>query len=311
MPIQPLLPPRPKKHTSLKRLLPRQFLRPPSLAESIGVLEASLAINADPAIGYLTYRESGPGFSITWGKAQRRNRRLIESRYGIIGHRVRSMVELEYRIACRFMFIPGAISEAVPSDVEQIIVRTFAQNLVAFRTALDLTFCGVYSAARPLLRQAYEGLMIAKLCSLDPASDAYDLWLDDGHIALSGHVLDRIAKPAREEFVRLWRALSSATHALSGAGQPDLDNAAAIDHAPLNLIWIQMLLEANYHLFTAHFLTPTIRYYQRAWFPDEQLARDRAALRGLFAAGRRSPMGDRGRLFIRYYKAAWTLRPPR
>lgn len=308
--MRTLLPTPAKKHISAKRFAPRQFLRPPCLTDSPLAFEASLANNVAPASGYLTYRQSGPGFGVTWDKARRRNQRLIHARYGTVETRIKAIIELEYRVACRFLFIPGAISEAVPSDVEHIVVRTFAQNLVSFRAALDLTFCGVYSAARPLLRQAYEGLMIAKLCSLDPASDAYDLWLDDGHIALSGHVLDRIAKPAREEFVRLWRALSSATHSLSGAGQPDLDNAAAIDHAPLNLIWIQMLLEANYHLFTAHFLTPTIRYYQRAWFPDERLARDRAALCALFAAGRRSPMSDGGRLFIRHYRAAWTLRRP-
>lgn len=299
-----------KKHTSAKRFAPREFLHPPCLTDSPLALEASLAKNVDPAAGRLTYRQSGLGFAVTWDKALRRNQRLIATRYSTIRSRIKAIIELEYRVACRFLFIPGAISDAVPSDVEHIVVRSFAQNLVSFRSALDLTLCGLYSAARPLLRQAYEGLMIAKLCSLDPASDAYDLWLDDGHIAFSRHVLDRIAKPSRQEFLRLWKALSGMTHAVSGAGQPDLDNNAAVNHAPLNLIWIQMLLEANYHLFAAHFLTPTIRYYQRAWFPEKRLARDRKVLRGLFSAGRRAPMSKGGRLFVRHYKTAWMLRSP-
>jgi hypothetical protein len=301
-------PVRPKKHNSVKRLAPRVFLRPPSLGESPEVYEASLARNVDPASGHLTYRQSGPGFCVTWSKSQKRNRRLITARYGSVGDRIRSIIDLEYRIACRFVFIPGAISDALPNDAEHVIVRTFAQTLVSLHSALDLTFCGLYAAARPLLRQAYEGLMIAKLCSLDPMSDAYDLWLDDGHVGFTRHVLERIATPSKESFDHLWKALSGATHALSSAGQPDLDNAAAVERAPLNLIWIQMLLEANYHLFTAHFLTPTIRYYQRAWFPEKRLARDRHVLRELLAVGRRSPMGDEGRLFIRHYKARWQLR---
>jgi hypothetical protein len=192
--------------------------------------------------------------------------------------------------------------------VYDLFQRTFAANLVSIKTAFELTLDGVYANAMPLLRQAYEGQMLSKLCSLDPTSDVYDRWLDGQQIFFTQDVLSRITSPSTAEFKRLWQCLSRSTHASSICGQPDLANEPAVESAPLNFVFALMLLEANYHLLCSHFVNTSMRYYKREWFPDGKLSEERRLLRELFMQGKASGMAGGARTFIKDFRARWTLR---
>jgi hypothetical protein len=236
------------------------------------------------------------------------NRALILEAYSDDCARIRNILELEYRIACHFFWIVNGIAYADVIPVYGLLQRTFAGNLVAVNSAFELTLDGLYSNARPLMRQAYEGAMISKLCSLDPNTDVYDRWLDGEHIVFSRDILHRIRTPAVDEFKLLWQCLSGDTHWSSYSGQPDFANDPAVRAAILNLIFSNMLLEANYHLLCSHLITSSMRYYQQSWFPDAKLREDRKKLKSLFSKGKISGMGKGARAFIRDFRSKWTLK---
>jgi hypothetical protein len=217
-------------------------------------------------------------------------------------------VELEYRISTHYFWIVSGISYAEVNPVYGLLQRTFAANLISIKTAFELTLDGLYANARPLMRQAYEGVMISKLCSLDPTCDVFDRWLDGEQIFFTQDVLRRIGSPSIDEFKLFWQCLSGDTHASSYCGQPDLANIPALESAPLNFVFAHMLLEANYHLLCSHFVTTSMRYYQRAWFPDDELTKDRRALKSLFSQGKVPWMARGARTFIRDFRSKWLLK---
>jgi hypothetical protein len=294
-------------YVSIKRSEPRVINGPPPIFDKNYDETKYLAKYAKPEEGRLTYRRSGPGFLETYAASKVKNRSLILSRFSNHYGRIREILELEYRIATSYFWIVNGIAYAEVNPVYGILQRTFAGNLVALNSALELTLDGVYSNARLLMRQSYEGAMIAKLCSIDPSSDVYDRWLDGQYIVFSADILKRIVTPQVTEFRRFWQCLSGDTHASLLSGQPDFQNRPAVEAAPLNLVFIEMLLEANYHLLCSHLVTPSMRYYQRAMVPDEELDTDRHALKALFRKRQVPWMAKCARTFIRDFRSTWSL----
>jgi hypothetical protein len=243
----------------------------------------------------------------TYAASKTRNRSLILSAFSEHYSRLREIIDIEYRIASNFFWLVNGWGDAAVNPVYSLLQRTFAGNLVAINSAIELTVDGAYSNARPLMRQVYEGTMIAKLCSVNPSLDVYDRWLDGEHIVFTADILRRIAKPDVEEFKVFWKCLSGDTHASSNSGQADYQNQPVVSAAPLNFIFAQILLEANYHLLSSHLVTPSMRYYQKAFVPNPDLEVDQRKLKSLFSKKNIRLMGKSARQLIRDFRSKWTL----
>ncbi len=270
--------------------------------------ECNLATNVDPKSGKLTYRATGPSFILTYSSSREENRRLISENFADSYSRLVETIELEYRIASAYFWIIDGIRYAQANPATRLLQGAFAGNLVLINSALELTLDGLYSNARPLMRQAYEAAMIAKICSLDPSSDVYDKWLDGQYIQFTNDILRRILSPGDVEFKRLWQGLSGYTHASYYSGQADFANSPALEEAPLNFIYLHMLLEANYHILCSHIVTDSLRYYEKNWGPNDGVSKDKKQLKSLFREGKVPWMAKSARTFIRHFRATWALK---
>jgi hypothetical protein len=296
-----------KPYVSAKRSEPRVIEPPPPIFEKDYDETKWLAKYAKPESGQLTYRRSGPGFLETYVASKERNRSLILSVFSEHYDRLRNIIELEYQIACNYFWIVNGCCYAEVNPAYPLLMRTFAGSLVAINSAVELTVDGAYSNALPLMRQVYEGTMIAKLCSLAPSLDVFDRWLDGEYVVFTTDVLRRISKPDVAEFKRFWQCLSGVTHASYYSGQADYENESVVNAAPTNFIFAQMLLEANYHLLCSHLITQSMRYYQKAFTPDPQLEINRKKLKELLCKKNIAFMAESGRRFIRDFRSTWTL----
>ena len=272
-----------------------------------GVCEGNLASDIQPKSGVLPYRISGPTFIETFSQSRTENRRLLTKEFEHCSSRIRKIIELEYRIASSYFWLIDGIGCANVSEAYRPLTRTFAANLVFLNTAFELTLDGLYSNARPLMRQAFEGSMIAKLCSVDPALDVHDKWLDSQYIQFTPNILHRIKSPSTDDFRTFWKDLSGFTHASHDSGQPDLSNEAALSHAPLNFIFLQVLLAINYHLLSSHIVTNSLRHYQKNYSDYQGLSSDRTALTKLLRIGSTPWMAKPARNIIKTFRATWTL----
>ena len=294
-------------YVSQKRDEPRPLLRRRSLDDNENIEPQIIASEVDPREGWLTYRPSGPGFWRTINQGKMQNRYLIKRHFSKECEYIPECIELLYGVPSRIIWIPETDPYVIPNASWQVVEGTFTGALTLLATSFELTLDGLYTHARPLLRQLFEGLMIAKLCSLDHSTEVYDKWLDGAHTNFTNDIINRITHPGREQFVDLWKSLSGDTQASYFSGQPDVNNGPALRMAQWNFAFLHMLLHATYHLLRTHLTTPSIRYRQREWFPDKELGSLRLKLTEHLSFSKAKILGSDAKQFMKDFSSNWTL----
>lgn len=292
-------------YVSALRNRPRTGISPPPIDNPES--EECLACNLDPSLGRFAFRPSGPPFIETVEKSSARNRSLVNKSFGTDCQRLHDIIELEYRIYSHYAFIIEGWGDARVNNSTDILAPTFLNNLLSLCTSQQLTEAGHVLNARLIMRHVFEGLMIAKLSSVDHSSEVFDKWLDGVQINFTNEVLKRIRKPGTDGFKQLWRLLSECVHSSRNSIQIDLIIDSETNAEVLNLIWITMLLESNYHLLSSHLITPSMRNYHNTFAPPDDLDENLSSIRQLFKKNREIWLGKGARSFIHLFKATWTL----
>lgn len=210
-----------------------------------------------------------------------------------------------YAMASQFAWLLNAPHIAYPGQAPVVIFSTFHKNLIALYSSLKLTRSGLFGPARSMLRHAYEALIVAKFCSVSESTRVYEKWKDGDVVYFTNSVLKKIAHPSTEAFAEFWELMSGYSHATIYAQQITLNVGATPKEVPLNLVYIRILLECQYHLLTGHLVTPSMRYYAKRYRrgPDPAPAL-RARMKSVLDATRSSLL-NRPREIIRNYRAAW------
>jgi hypothetical protein len=197
--------------------------------------------------------------------------------------------------------------DAIPHPANHVLFSCFHKTLLSLHAAHNLTLDGLYGIARPHLRQAFESLMIAKLCATDPASEVFDKWIDGLDLYFTNGILKRIAHPDTSEFSETWRLLCNWSHATVFASQLSLDLETTREETGENLAFIGVLLNFQDHLLNRHILTPTVKYYADRYGDRAKLAESKALLKSALTA-LQLHLGTPSRRLVRDFRATWQLR---
>lgn len=254
------------------------------------------------------YRSDGPALSEIFDSACEGNvRELGQAMKGDFEY-VGAQLDRLYSLAS--LYIPNLLSpvraELNPST--QILIPCFHKSLLSLVTAFDLTKRGLYGPGRPLLRHAFESLMIAKFCSVNHESGVFDKWMDGYDIWLSSDVFDNLASPQTDALRMFWRDLSGYTHSTVYASQPTLRATDAVSaHAVgLNTVFLAMLIECMYHLLSTHIATRSVRWYQD-FYGDGEVARETSQRLKSQMTLRRRAMTQGARRLVLDYRARWVI----
>ncbi|KMQ74074.1 hypothetical protein Msub_10245 [Marinobacter subterrani] len=257
-----------------------------------------------PESGKLNYHLKGHRFSEIFEASVEENRRKITSEFHDEVSRAHEVADLIYELASQYMWLVRSPLAADISPVNDILMPCFHKTQIGVYSALTMTEKGLYGAARPLLRHAFESLMIAKFCSVNNDSEIFDKWVDGLDIYFTNGVLKKIKHPDNDEFKVFWSSLSNYSHSSIYAIQPDLSVDGASSEIDLNFVFIGMLQECKYHLLIRHFVTPSMRYYQARYKDRGRVCEIKERLKQLFTESRRS-MAPGAKALIRDYRAAW------
>lgn len=175
--------------------------------------------------------------------------------------RVWEAFNLIYRLASRYVWVIYHEPYAQVNQVQGVLFPCFHKGLVSLFVAYELSVEGLYGPARPHMRHAFESLMIAKYCSLNPDADVFDRWIDGVDLYFTNAVIKKITRPKLIEIPELWKHLCGWTHSTVFAGQPNVAVGDAISDVRVNIGLIGVLLRCTYHLLSTHMLTPSVRYY--------------------------------------------------
>jgi hypothetical protein len=239
-------------------------------------------------------------------EAKNLNRKELSDHYFALSKAVNDSLDALHALASFHSWTFDGWADADPHPAHPVLFSCFHKTLFSLHAAHELTMDGLYGVARPHLRQAFESLMIAKFCAIDPESDVFDKWIDGVDLYFTNAILRKLAQPLMEEFADAWRLLCQWSHATVYANQLTMDIDTTREQAGLNIAFVSVLINFAYHLLNTHVLTPSIKYYAKRYGRSDDKA-PRASLKSSMAVLREC-LGPDSRSLVRDYKARWKLK---
>jgi hypothetical protein len=213
----------------------------------------------------------------------------ISRHFGQEAELARKILDSSYEVASHFSWCLNAPHIAQHPANLSVLFAAFHKGLFTLSSCLDLTCKGLYGPARPLLRHAFEFLVIAKFCSVHPKTKVYESWRDGRVVYFSNGILKKINTPDVQPLADLWQELSEMTHATSSSSQVGLYFPLIAAEVQINLALIRVLCDWLAHLLNQHIITPSMRYATERHTPakpalksaKQRLAQDLKASRSM------------------------------
>jgi len=200
-------------------------------------------------------------------------------------------------------------------DFTTLVKTALVKNMYSISSAIRLTIDGLVGSARIIMRNVFEFLLIAKYASISNDSTFITKWENGEEISLSRQIFRNITYPKSDEIKRFWNMLCRYTHGTVYSQQIEIDSKDIKNDIKLNLLFIRMLLEMNYHVLNSHFTNDSISYYTNFYITNYsgedskikvfKLYKDE--LRTLFKESK-STMEKEPRKVIYDFKLKWELK---
>jgi hypothetical protein len=234
-------------------------------------------------------------------RESRKNARVIKER---LGHR---WMTLECVIDCQSRLSGILLKEGTLKQMQDLV---YTENLLLNNTLLNLPYRAhsillliknsMYGAARPLVRQAFEQMLLAKQSELEPA--IVEKWHQQERLG-AGSIIKRLAEEGKNVAAMkdFWEVLNRMTHPTREAMQPllvplyehpengfpfqwvaenkleqetaSLDSLLANSMFTLDMLYV--ILGMNFHLLVGHMERKARGYFPGSKEPEEFLERKR------------------------------------
>lgn len=202
-------------------------------------------------------------------------------------------------------------------DLHALLMASFHKNIFSLFSALRLSSCGLYGAARPLMRNVFEWLMISKFSSISDNPSVMKKWHNEETIYFSNSILKKIKVPSPDQFYDFWSIVCGYSHATRSSLQISLeiDDEQIFKDIKINIAVINALLECNYHLLNTHLITTEYEYMGKFYYGPSfphlrkyKVPELRKAAHTLFKNNRKF-LGAGSIKLISAYKRKWVLSP--
>jgi len=194
------------------------------------------------------------------------------------------------------------------NPVNKILFTAYHKSTINLATSFYLTKHGLWGNCRPLIRQTFEFLIIAKFCSIEEEYRVFKLW-ENGEQILLGNIFKKLDKSKTDKFKELWGILSDQTHGSIYASQLGFDLKEDIDEFFMNFLLLEMMLECQYHLLISHIVTPSMNYYLKQYGDDkyEKIKKLKKKLNQNYKESKKT-MKSHAKELIYNYKSKWIIK---
>lgn len=221
---------------------------------------------------------------------------------------------LIYRYQSRFLL---GIGDNKHSDV---ILSTLIKSMYNLSSVIDLTINGHIGAARIVIRNIFEFLVLGKYILIREDKIVNNRWDKIEYVSIGQAVFNETVYPKdkdKEAFKKLWVDLSLYTHATRVSGQITYEYDYIKKEIKLNFNYILLLLVMLYNYMNAFLATPYFKRYIKslaeAQPDDKNLNKAVLYQEYLNKTIKRVKAGfnDEGKKIINYYAAKWRFSPPK
>lgn len=234
-------------------------------------------------------------------------KKIIDKRYRYLITLNESLLNLQHSIAACHFWQLGAPMGFRNAPNKAPIISAFHKNIYAFWSALELTRKGIYGPARTLLRYIFEALIIAKFSSLNPKSGVVSKWLNGEDVFLARDIIGQIRSPDVSEIKIFWKLLCQYAHATKYAQQVGLDLSEVDKEVHLNLLFLRILSECNYHLLNSHLLNKSMLYYTNLYNKEANSKDKSVRIRNIFLESKKE-LRPSSKKLIREYVRKWVFK---
>lgn len=209
--------------------------------------------------------------------AQENTKNFSRTYQDLIGG-IRELLDVECRITGCFVgwwLAPWTLKKG-HKELMPLQFSLFHRSFFTIYSALSLTVSGFYEAARPLLRNIFESLMISKFCDVCDDDSVMKKWDSGETVYFANSILKKIEVPDPAPFSEFWNIICEHSHATKASGQPSIELKDENEeiNVPVNLAVINALLECNYHLLNTHLITPELNYMHKFYSNSKPKVRD-------------------------------------
>jgi len=199
----------------------------------------------------LMYSLNEPPLTLRLKNIFRTNTQIVKKNLRPEQKLIDSIIDRQYRIASYYYLSLTPRAGIDTGPMSSLLFSCFHKNLISFVGTIVLTQQGLYGPARPLLRQSFEALMIAKYCSLNGSHELYNKWAQgEKSIFLTSDVLRNISDPDHSIFDDFWKMMCEYSHATIFSQQVSFSPPDMIVQSKLNYDLTLILLECNYHVLS-------------------------------------------------------------
>lgn len=178
---------------------------------------------------------------------------------------IQKIFDLQYFIFFEHIKVIDVEPYLVEDNYTRLIGTALSKNMYSFFSAYSLTIDGLVGPARLLFRNIFEFLIISKFTSLSNDISFIEKWNDGKDISLRKDIFSKIIEPNSIEIKSFWKLLCEYTHGTIYSLQIDINAKRYKREIDLNIIYLRMLLEMNYHVLNTHFINKSIAYYANSY----------------------------------------------
>lgn len=196
----------------------------------------------------------------------------------------------------------------------KLLATTLHKNLFSFNAAIGLTEEGMFGSARLIFRNIYEYLVLSKYVCLKDDIKLYRKWENGDNISLKRAIFSNIKDPRSKALNLFWQSLCQLTHSTIYSQQVNIeyddDNKVNIE---LNLVYLRILLDMNYHLMNTYYFTSSMKYHldridrEESIFEVGMLKLTKGELKELLIKSR-AELKEEPRKIIYDYKRKWQFK---
>lgn len=136
------------------------------------------------------------------------------------------------------------------TTVKQVLLQSYFKNSDLFLASSNLILQGHYGAARIIMRQIFEFLLIGKYCFLTKKEGFTNRWLAGKQIDVYGEIIKKLIKPDKKEFHDFWIMICKFTHATTFSNQASFNYEENKLEIRASYYILLILLCCNYHLLS-------------------------------------------------------------
>lgn len=257
----------------------------------------------------MTFPRTGSGMTAFMAEAAESNQRVLQGIYEDRLQRIQLLIDIQHEIAAQYSWMFDS-PLAPRNEAERAAFHLFQKTGIGLFDSLRLTEQGSFGSARVLLRQVFEGLLLAKFCAISEDHSIALRWHKGDVIYVGKSVIGRIVQPDPVSLTELWRALCDYAHATKYSQKRRHTITEDVEHeeVALTLVFIEMLVECAYHVLNTWVLRKDMAWYAKEYGKVYTVPDLRSKSRGLFRIVRQRH-GPGARTLVRTFRSRWVLKP--